>query len=180
MAVDLQTGPVLPASVLSSIAESSQRVSFILAKGRSADKGGVARAQLNVLGSFFLWCAPLPWIKVQTHPKSQFCLLPFLSQASLSHGPQPHYGVFFKSLRCPDTYIDHLTNIWRSCGNWKESYMLIWGQNLPPCGVLGPWEERTLHRISRRRRSASALAGLPQRFPAFVGLCPTIMLFEHI
>lgn len=58
--------------------------------------------------------------------------------------------------------------------------MLVGGQNLPPCGVLGPWEETLLHCISTQRRSASALADLPKNFPAFVGLCPTIMLFEHI
>lgn len=57
MAVELQSGPVLPVSALSSIAESSQQVSFILAKGRSGGKGGVAREQLHVLGSLFVVCS---------------------------------------------------------------------------------------------------------------------------
>lgn len=36
------------------------------------------------------------------------------------------------------------------------------------------------HRFSTGKLSVSSLAGLPQNFPAFVGLCPTIMLSEHI
>jgi len=60
MAVDSQPSPVLPASVLSSIAESSQPVSFILAEERSVDEGGVAKAQLHVLGFFFVMCSIAP------------------------------------------------------------------------------------------------------------------------
>lgn len=62
----------------------------------------------------------------------------------------------------------------------KELYVLGGELDLPPCGVLGPWEEGDLHCSSTQRQLDSALAGLPQVFPAFVGLSPTIMLFEDI
>lgn len=50
VAVELQPGPVLPASVHSSAAEISQQLAFILAKKRSVDKGA-DRAQLHMIGS---------------------------------------------------------------------------------------------------------------------------------
>lgn len=60
MAADLQPAPVLSASVLSNIPESSQQVSFILAKEMPPDEEGVARAQLHVLSSFFVVCSIAP------------------------------------------------------------------------------------------------------------------------
>lgn len=64
---------------------------------------------------------------------------------------------------------------------WKlnEAVYACWRAESAPMST----SEKSLyvqHRFSTGKLSVSALAGLPQNFPAFVGLCPTIMLSEHI
>lgn len=129
MAVDLQPGPVLPASVLSSISESSQQISFTLAKGRSADEGGMARAQLHALGSFFVVCSIALDQSADTSQKS------VLPAAFPEPSTWPRATAwFFKSLRCLDTDIDRLRNIYEKaaeiervlCAHWRAEFDPMW------------------------------------------------------
>lgn len=74
MAVEFEPGPVLPVSITSGIIQ----------------RGGVAIAQLHVLGSVSMMCFVAP---DQSADASQEPVLPvaFLSQAQFSSGPQPQY-----------------------------------------------------------------------------------------
>lgn len=109
----------------------------MLAKGRSADEGGVAKAHLHVLGSFFVVCS-IALDQSANTSQEPVCPLPFLGQAQFGDGPQTQY-VFFKSLRCPDTNVDHLKNTYEKVAEIERSHTCsLEGRICPHVVFWGP------------------------------------------